>query len=79
MKTVNNVLIKCFILVLWFYQVTLNYVMFMLNSNKPIKVGQLQKLANQSILNGAFVIEMVNNCFNESQENFGCLIKRGTF
>ena len=79
MKTVNNVLIKCFILVLWFYRVTLNYVMFMLNSNKPIKVGQLQKLANQSILNGAFVIEMVNNSFNESQENFGCLIKRGTF
>ena len=32
-----------------------NYVM--LNSNEPIKVAHLQKLANQSVLNGAFVIE----------------------
>ena len=36
-----------------------NYVM--LNSNEPIKVAQLQKLANQSVLNGALVIEMINN------------------
>ena len=32
-----------------------NYVM--LNSNEPIKVAHLQKLVNQSVLNGAFVIE----------------------
>ena len=32
-----------------------NYVM--LNSNEPIKVAHLQKLANQSVLNGALVIE----------------------
>ena len=28
---------------------------FMLNSNEPIKVAYFQKLANQSMLNGAFV------------------------
>ena len=28
-----------------------------LNSNEPIKVAQLQNLANQSLLNGALVIE----------------------
>ena len=33
--------------------------MFMLISNKPVKVAHLQKLANQSMVNGAFVIEMV--------------------
>ena len=27
--------------------------MFMLNSNEPIKVAHLQKLVNQSMLNGA--------------------------
>ena len=32
-----------------------NYVK--LNSNEPIKVAHLQKLANQSVLNGALVIE----------------------
>ena len=32
-----------------------NYVK--LNLNEPIKVAQLQKLANQSVLNGALVIE----------------------
>ena len=40
--------------------------MFMLNSSEPIKVAHLQKLANQSRLNGARVIEMVNNSFSES-------------
>ena len=55
------------------------YVMFMLNSNEPIKVAHLQKLANQPILNGALVIEMVYNSFNESKKNFGRLIRRGTF
>ena len=32
-----------------------NYVI--LNSNEPIKVDHLQKLANQSVFNGALVIE----------------------
>ena len=53
--------------------------MFMLNSNEPIKVAHLQKLANQSMLNGALVIETVSNSFTESKKNFGRLIKRGTF
>ena len=53
--------------------------MFMLNSTEPIKVADLQKLANQSMLNGAFMIKMVNNSFSESNNKFGCLIKRGTF
>ena len=30
--------------------------MFMLNSNEPIKVADLQKLTNQSMLNSALVI-----------------------
>ena len=38
--------------------------MFMLNSNKPIKVAHPRELANQSMLNGALVIEMVNNSFS---------------
>ena len=49
--------------------------MFMLISNQPIKVADLQKLANQLILNGVVVIEMVNNSFSESKKNFGRLIK----
>ena len=36
----------------------LNYVMFMLNSNEPNKAIHLQNFANQSMLNGALVIEM---------------------
>ena len=39
--------------------------MFMLNSNESIMVAHLQKLANESMLNGARVINMVNNFFNE--------------
>ena len=50
----------------------------MLNSNEPIKVAHLQKLANQPMLNGALVIEIVSNSFSESKKNFGCLRKRGT-
>ena len=42
--------------------------MFMLNSNKPIKIAHLQKLANQSTLNGALVTEMVNNSFCEIKQ-----------
>ena len=51
----------------------------MLNSNEPIKVAHLEKLANQSIWNGALMIEMIYNSFNESKKNFGRLIKRGKF
>ena len=47
----------------------------MFNSNEPIKVAHLQKLANQSLLNGALVMEMVNNTFSESKNNIGRLIK----
>ena len=56
-----------------------NYVMFLLNSNEPIKVAHLQRLANQSMLNGALVIKMVNNSFSESKKNFGRLIKQEKF
>ena len=48
--------------------------MFMLNTNESIKAGHSQKLANQSMLNGAPAIEMVNNSFSESKRNFGSLI-----
>ena len=37
----------------------------MFNLNEPIKVAHLEKLANQSPLNGAPVMEMVNNSFSE--------------
>ena len=47
----------------------------MLNSNEPIKVAQLQKLDNQSVLNSARVIEMVNNSFREIKKNFCRLMK----
>ena len=36
----------------------------------------LSKLANQSMLNGAIVIQMVNNSFSESNKNFCRLIKK---
>ena len=49
----------------------------MLNSNQPIKVAHLQKLANQSMLNDALVIG--KQFFSESKKNFGRLSKRGTF
>ena len=51
----------------------------MYKTNEPIKVVHLQKLANQSLLNGALVMEMVNNSFSESKKNFGRLIKRKKF
>ena len=57
----------------------LNYIMFMLISNEPIKVTDLQKLANQLMLNGELETEMVNSSFSESKKNFGRLIKRGMF
>ena len=48
----------------------------MFNLNEPIKVAHLQKLANQTMLNSALAIEMVNNSFSESKKNFGGLIRR---
>ena len=44
--------------------------MFMFKTNQPIKVTHLQKLANQSILKGSFLIEIVSNFFSESKKNF---------
>ena len=44
----------------------------MINSNEPIKVAHLQRLANQSMLNGALVMELA---FGESKKNFGRLKK----
>ena len=50
-----------------------------LNPNESIKVAHLQKLANQSVLNGALVIEKwLNNSFSESKKNFCRLIKLRT-
>ena len=40
--------------------------MFVLKTNEPIKVINLQKLANQSMLYGALVIEIFSNSFSES-------------
>ena len=51
----------------------------MLNSNEPIKDAHLQKLANQSLLNGALMMEIENNSFSESKKNFSRLIKRKKF
>ena len=51
----------------------------MFNSNEPIKVAHFQKLANQSLLNGALVTEIANNSFSESKKNFSRLIKRKKF
>ena len=43
----------------------------MFKINEPIKVIHLQKLANQSMLNDALVIEVVSSSFSESKKNFG--------
>ena len=53
--------------------------MGMLNSNEPTTVTRLQKLANQSLLNGALVMEMVNNSISESKNNIVRLIKGKKF
>ena len=53
--------------------------MFMLNWNEPIKIAHLQKLVNQSMLNGAPMIEIVNKSFGESKKNFARLIQRELF
>ena len=44
--------------------------MFMFNSNEQIKVALIQKLENQSMLNGALVIEIVKNSFSKIQKNW---------
>ena len=51
----------------------------MFKTNEAIKIIHLQKLANQSMLTSALVIEIVSNSFSESEKNFGRLIKPGTF
>ena len=50
--------------------------MFMVISNESIKIADLQKLANQSMVNGAHVIEIINNSFSESKKNVVRLMKR---
>ena len=50
--------------------------MLMLNSNEPIKVAHVQKLAKQLMLNGGLVTKMVSNYGSQSKKNFGRLIKR---
>ena len=52
--------------------------MFMFNSIESIKVAHFQKLTNQSMLNAALVLEMINNFFSESKKNFQ-IEKRETF
>ena len=49
------------------------------NSNNPIKFVHLQILANQLVLHGANVKEIVKvicSCFYESKKILGCLIRR---
>ena len=50
--------------------------MFMVISNEPIKIGHLQNLGNQSMVNVALVIETISNSISESKKNFGRLMKR---
>ena len=52
--------------------------MFMFNSIESTEVAHFQKLTNQSMLNGALVLEMINNFFSESKKNF-LIEKRETF
>ena len=40
----------------------------MFKTNEPVKVINLQKLACQSMLNGALVIEIVSSSFSESKK-----------
>ena len=60
LNVANNALTSCIKLC--------NHVM--LNSNKPIKVALLQKLSNQSVLNDALVIEMVNIFLLKTRNTF---------
>ena len=43
---------------------------FLLILSEPIKTFSLKKLANQSIFNGAFMVEMISNYFYKSKNNF---------
>ena len=40
-------------------------MLFTLNSNEPIRVAHIQKLANQSMLNGALLTAKVKNVQKE--------------
>ena len=40
----------------------------MFKTNQPIKIVHFHKLANQSMLNGALVIEIVSNSFSKSKK-----------
>ena len=51
----------------------------MFNSKEPIKFAHLQKLASESLLNGALLMEIINNSFGESKKNFSRLIKQKKF
>lgn len=52
---------------------------FVSNSNKPIKCLKLEKLANQSTFNGAFMIEMINiNSFHKSRNNFHLITRKSS-
>ena len=47
----------------------------MVISNEPIKIAHLQKLADQSMVTGTILIEMINDSFSERKKNFGRLMK----
>ena len=47
--------------------------MLMFKIKEPIKVNHLQKLASQSMMNDALVIEVISNSFSESEKNFVCM------
>ena len=49
----------------------------MFKTNQPIKVIHLQKLTNQSTLNGALVIEILSNSLSENKRNFEKQIRHG--
>ena len=49
-----------------------------LNSNEPIKILLLENLANQSIFNDAFIIEIISNSFYESKINFPLIKKENS-
>ena len=51
----------------------------MLNLNEPIKVAHLQKLANQSALNGTLCDRNGKQLFQWKQEKLRSFDKRGTF
>ena len=52
-----------------FKWVILNYAMFMLNLNEPVKVAHLKNLPINQCLNSAILIEMSSNSLSESKKN----------